>query len=80
MDWSIEVGGSISSFGVCVTSGSLCMGLCYYINGMVADLKSRMESVSELTRNAYQRRAWPIYVKEIDFHAEIIEYFEFFRS
>lgn len=56
-------------------AGSLYSGLCLYINGMVADMKTRISCpASALHHGADRASRWPIYVQEIDFHNEIIEY------
>lgn len=78
VDWLIQMTAAIPGFTVLITVGSLYMGLCSYINGMVSDLKARMKATSKLKRKVYQKRAWPIYVELIDFHAKTIEYFPSF--
>lgn len=55
--------------------GSLYLGLCLYISGMTADMKTRLDfSVYGSDQKLDKNSLWSIYVQEIDFHNEIIEY------
>lgn len=67
VDWFLELIFVSSTFVIFVTISSLYLGLCFYMTSMVADVKA------QITRSAKVDR-WAIYVKEIAFHVEIMEY------
>lgn len=62
-------------------TATIYVGMFFYINGMVGDLKTRLASINEdsaagRTHLVLQPDAiWSIYVQEIEFHIEIIGYF-----
>lgn len=89
-DWTIEVIGGTADFLTMILSASICVGIAYYINGMVEDMKMRFRSIDgDLTSEPRQSRQphqprvtvqiWPLYVQEIDFHNEIIGYLSTFQ-
>lgn len=74
-DWLIELLAIIPGAIVIVMTGSLYSGLCLYINGMVADMKASIpnSAFDSHLRSNQPVEYWSIFVKEIDFHIEIIE-------
>lgn len=53
--------------------GSLYIGLCLYVDGMVADFRSRIDAIHCHVWEERITDAWLVYVKEFQFHIEIIE-------
>lgn len=74
VDSLIELTSTISCFIVLTTVGSLYVGLCLYINGMVADMRTRVDSAFASHKEFNKMDQWAVILKEIDFHNEIIEY------
>lgn len=80
-DWLHQTIASLSSVTMFNSSGSMYIGLSLYINGMVQDLKKRIEKIDVDSTSIgdkspspmTQTEIWLIYVKEMDFHMEIIE-------
>lgn len=61
------------------SSGSSYIGMFLYINGMMSDMKMRLNSMNNNSMEAQQKPSssvekWSIYVREMDFHVEIIGY------
>lgn len=55
--------------------GSLYSGFCLYINGMVADMKTKIAyGAFGSDHKPNGANLWAIYVEEINFHNEIIRY------
>lgn len=79
MQWFIAMTSSAMYFILLITFAALYTGLCFYINGMVNDLKKQVENVDEtLKREAARPRIdkteiWLKFVKEYQFHTEILE-------
>lgn len=64
----------ISCFMMCIMVLSFYMGVCLYINGMVADMKANLTDSTLHARgsNTEDAAIWrSIIRKEIDFHNEI---------
>lgn len=75
VDWTIEVFTCLCYFTILTTSMSLIIGFCLYINGLVTDLRiqtSRIGSVKD-EHSSLDGAAWIGFVKEIQFHNQIIE-------
>lgn len=73
-DSLIELTSTISCFIVLTAVGSLYVGLCLYISGMVADMKTRLDSAFASPKEFNKTDQWTVIVQEINFHTEIIEY------
>lgn len=57
-----------------VIAASIYIGMCLYITGMVKDMKMRITAIdSPAYHRLHESNTWPIYVREISFHNEIIE-------
>lgn len=88
VDWFIQAIACTSDFVVIILNASLFVGICFYINAMVTDMQMRTMPMKKKPNNRgwtleppeslSQKDAWSIYVEEIEFHNEIIEYFTFF--
>lgn len=66
--------GEISGFVIFIMVVSFYMGVCLYINGMVADMRTNLTDStvqSKQTNAEHTAIRWPIILKEIDFHNEI---------
>lgn len=75
VDWFIELIAEVMCLIVFVTSATLYIGLCLYINGMVMDMKTEMAcSNFILDKKIDLPNYWSTYAMTIDFHCEIIEY------
>lgn len=80
IDWALESITAIANFSTMVLAGSISVGIFYYVNTMVDDMKIRTQSIGEdLPRKPKCRawgdlKIWPIYVQEIDIHNQIIGY------
>lgn len=78
IDWSIQVIGLICYFIILFASGSMFFGFCLYITAMVADIKIRVMALdtnwSGQTKAADRIRMRTVYVREAQFHMEILEY------
>lgn len=76
IDWFIQFIAFTCYFSILVASGSLFIGLCLYITGMVEDIKLQLALLDEplSTKNSVSRlHARSVYAKEIDFHINILE-------
>lgn len=78
-DWAIDATSSLSNYVVVSSSGSSYIGMFLYINGMMRDMKMRLNSMNNNSMEAQQKPSssvekWSIYVREMDFHVEIIGY------
>lgn len=75
VDWFIVLISVGSCFVMFTTVGSLYSGLCFYITGMVVDMKTQLScSVFGSHETSNRTKCWTIYVKEITVHIEILEY------
>lgn len=73
VDWCIEAIAISASFVVVVISMSVYFGCFCYINGMTKDARNRLGS-TKAAESRDQVSAWPLYVREIEFHIEITGY------
>lgn len=74
IDWTIEVFSIFRSGTIIFTIGSLCIGICLYIHGMVTDLKASLESFNEnMDVRGKSTKIRSIYIKAICLHIDIIE-------
>lgn len=84
IDWLMELVSVIGNATIITTSGSLFIGLCLYIGGMVTDVEKRISSIAQKstdqTTRADHNKMWSIYVNELRFHNEIIRYVADFFS
>lgn len=67
---------TVTGFTVNITSLSSFVGMIFYINGMVTDLKARLKQIDDVKNTATSVRL-AIYMQQIDFHNEVIRYFQF---
>lgn len=80
IDWFIETTGGSVFIAVIILSASIYIGIFLYVNGMTTDMKMRLISIEigstlrPRCRPLSQSEKWWIYVQEIQFHGEIIEY------
>lgn len=70
------LGGGAVTFGAIFLFGTIEAGIYLYINGMVNDMKVRIEannldSSDEPHQSLHQMKIWSNYVREIKFHIEI---------
>lgn len=77
VDWFIQTTDGLINFMVLTISVSLYIGMFLYITGMARDMQARIIAIeddlaSEQPQKMNQANKWPIYVREIQFHAEII--------
>lgn len=68
IDWSIEAIGSTSSYIILITSDLIYIGVFLYVDAMVKDMQIRIKS-SDFSD---QMNSWTMYVREMNFHIEII--------
>lgn len=72
VDWMIELFGVLCTSFTLISVASLYIGLCLYIGGMVADLRTKMAKFDHKTPvGSITVRS--IYVQALQFHADIIE-------
>lgn len=69
IDWFIEAGVVVSGIIAINASASFYFGIFCYIDGMVRDLRDRLAINEDL-----ESYTWPIYMREIEFHGEIMGY------
>lgn len=77
IDWLVECLGTVAEFEMIIVSGSIYVGIFMYIDAMVSDIRMRFKTIAdELSVEAKPSldnlRLWSAYVREIDFHIEII--------
>lgn len=75
IDWILVFSIFLPCFTLLATVGSLYVGLCSYINAMVADMRVHMsQSAFGSVKRPQNVNFWPIYIKEVHFHIQIIRY------
>lgn len=80
VDWFIQALSTADKFLVFVMSTSIYIGISVYILAMVKDMKMRMLTIDEDLNTkkphlkSQQMGKWAIFVKEMEFHIEIIWY------
>lgn len=79
VDWSIEVIATTTGYMTVILSALFYIGMYLYINGMVNDMRmelmpNRPDSFKKPRHPLDQRKNWSIYVRQIEFHIEIIGY------
>lgn len=75
LDWFIQATDGLANFVIFITSVSFYIGMFLYTTGMVRDMQARIIAIEddpEHPQKMNQANKWPIYVREIQFHAEII--------
>lgn len=78
IDWGFDTVSSIAYGVILTTSGSLFMGVSYYIHGMALDMRIRMRDLDarmiadKMDQRQIQRR-WMDYISIIRLHNDIIE-------
>lgn len=83
LDWINECSAATTYFLILTASASLYVGMCFYIHGMVTDMKIQMIDINllvkrdELNDNLHQLNVWWLFVREIRFHYEILQYATF---
>lgn len=81
VDWFIQALSTAVKLVAFVISLSIYIGISVYIIAMVKDMKMHMLTIDEDLNNkkprlkSQQMERWAIYVKEMEFHIEIIGYF-----
>lgn len=77
IDWLIQFLASAAELLILVVSGLIYVGIFMYIDAMVKDIRMRFRAIdhqfsfnSEKSLN--KSRLWSIYVREMEFHTEII--------
>lgn len=75
-DWLIESAVISAGLGAITATGSIYFGMFCYINGMVEDVRHRLIPSGATGAHQFldQTKAWPIYVREFEFHVEIARY------
>lgn len=79
MQWFVAMTSSAMYFILLLSFAAVYTGLCFYITGMVDDLKAQIHKVSaildrdETKQRTYKTDIWLKYVKEIEFHNDIVE-------
>lgn len=79
VDWSIEVIATTTGYMTVILSALFYIGMYLYIDGMVNDMRmelmpNRPDSFKKPRHPLDQRKKWSIYVRQIEFHIEIIGY------
>lgn len=76
IDCFIVVGGAMANFTAIFLFGTIHTGIFLYINGMVKDMKMRINAINvdSSEKSHDSMKAWLNYVREIRFHIEIIKY------
>lgn len=79
-DCLIELLSIAASFVIFNTSASIYIGLSLYINGMKMDIQRRVMSIDHVHNSPngpngpQTTKYWSIYMREIEFHLNIIRY------
>lgn len=76
VDWAFEMGFYLLYYSVHVMSASFYIGLSFYVNAMLIDLKLRLRKIDravETLRNSSGLEIGRKLSDEIDFHAHIFE-------
>lgn len=75
VDWLIEVVAIVAGFTILAAASSLFIGMFVYINATIADSRMRLSSIEP--GHAIDQSAvkfWPVYLREINFHIDIIRW------
>lgn len=76
IDWLIELICLAADVLTMIATGSMYIGFCLYINGMVKDMQIRVMSIDTNALSSSEHSTlstWSAYVQEIDLHVEIIK-------
>lgn len=77
VDWLIESLATFACSLIFTSSASLAVGVSFYINAMVEDMKIVVnfnDEPNKADRITYQMDSWFTYVQEIGLHIKMIEY------
>lgn len=77
VSWIIEGSSAAAGFLILVIVGSIYIGMVLYIAGMVKDMRMRIvpydsDFAPESHQPLNQIKAWLMFAREIEFHAEIL--------
>lgn len=78
-DLACEALSTIANYVGIISTGSSFIGIHLYINGMMRDMKMQFNSInvdfmdpSKPSNSLRRMEKWSIYVREIEFHIEIV--------
>lgn len=70
--WLFQLMTAITYFAMLTTAASLHMGMCFYINAMVIDLRIQLTH-TDTANKLYALEYWPNYVRQFDFHKDMLK-------